>query len=144
MVHALHEARRVLKPHSILIDLRPAVAHREAGIELAGRYTRFGRMHERLDVDRAANRAIARVVREGLFETRSRSRFEGRYVYDSFREFRAAICRSVKAGELTSYKRLLRRIEIACRQSPSCKVVTRGPLAMTIMIKRMRLPRAGQ
>lgn len=136
MVHALHEARRVLKPHSILIDLRPAVAHRQVGIVSAGHYTRLGRMHDCLDQDRAADQAIASALREGLFESRGRIRFEVRRVYGTFAEFRDAICESVQAGSLTSYKRMMRRAEMACGESRNGKIVTKGPLVLTVLAKR--------
>lgn len=136
MVHALREARRVLKPNSVLIDLRPAVAHREAGIVTGGCYRKVGKMQERLEIDRAANRAIAQVLHDGLFRIHRRARFEGRCVYDTFAEFRGAICRSAEAGELVSYKRLLRRVELACQQSSSCRIETRGPLSMNVLVKQ--------
>src|SRR5215510_13314825 len=67
MGHALREAHRVLKPGGLLIDLRPAPAHRRVGIVSGGRYRRLGTTRESLDPDHAAGRALRRIRRTGLF-----------------------------------------------------------------------------
>ena len=75
MVHALEEAHRVLKPDSLLLDLRPAAEHRRIGIETNGRYEEVAVMQEKLDDDYAANRAVNVVIRRGLFKQVSRRQF---------------------------------------------------------------------
>src|SRR5512135_2323064 len=75
MVHALTEAHRVLKPGGILIDLRPAAEHRRLGLGEGTHWRLIGPLHEILDDDRAANAAIARVVREGYFREETRRQF---------------------------------------------------------------------
>jgi hypothetical protein len=79
MVDALVEIHRVLAPGGTLVDARPdsrvlayAERRRPRGFQ------RFGLVKtSRLEVanDRASDRAIARVVREGLFKRRRRGRF---------------------------------------------------------------------
>src|SRR5574341_937485 len=91
MVHALREAHRVLKPNSLLIDLRPAAIHRQVGIVRAGCYQLLGTMREKLGDDRAANRAVAQVVRAGLFKAEWRAQFECRRVMDSLGDLRTFI-----------------------------------------------------
>ncbi|HEY6875742.1 MAG TPA: hypothetical protein VI384_05220 [Candidatus Dormibacteraeota bacterium] len=79
MVDALREIHRVLAPGGILIDARPdsrvvARAERRAGHG----FQRFGLVatnREELTNDRASDRAIAQVLREGLFKSRRRGRF---------------------------------------------------------------------
>lgn len=87
MVHALREAHRVLKPASLLIDLRPSSAHRQVGILRAGRCQPLSTVHRNIDDVRAANRAVARVVRAGLFKIKRRIRFQCNRVMDTPAEF---------------------------------------------------------
>ncbi len=74
MVHALREARRVLKPGGLAIDLRPALAHRRVMVRRAGQAEPMGVMRETFDDDRAANRAVAQVVGQRLFKLEGRQR----------------------------------------------------------------------
>jgi hypothetical protein len=79
MVHALREAHRVLAPRGILVDARPdsripAYAERRT----ARRFQRFGVVNTsavELRNDRAADRAIKRVLDEGLFTSWRRGGF---------------------------------------------------------------------
>ncbi len=87
MVHALREAHRVLKPAGLLIDLRPSSAHRQVGILRAGRCQPLSTVHRNIDDVRAANRAVARVVRAGLFKIKRRIRFHCNRVMDTPAEF---------------------------------------------------------
>src|SRR5204863_7267941 len=78
MVDALHEVHRVLAPRGVLIDARPdsrtlAFAERRK----ANGYQRFGVINtaraERVN-DRASDRAIAGVGRDGLFKRKRHGR----------------------------------------------------------------------
>ncbi|HEV8536045.1 MAG TPA: hypothetical protein VGR87_10075 [Candidatus Limnocylindria bacterium] len=79
MVDALHEAHRVLGPHGLLVDARPdsrVLAHAEhvtpRGFRSLGLIATAA---AELGNDRASDRAVAAVVREGLFRSRRRGRF---------------------------------------------------------------------
>jgi hypothetical protein len=79
MVDALAEVHRVLTPGGTLVDARPD-SRVAAYAELRKRrgFERFGVVKtSRLEVanDRASDRAIASVVREGLFKRKRRGRF---------------------------------------------------------------------
>jgi hypothetical protein len=68
MVDALHEAHAAVRPGGTVIDLRPDSTHRPR--VLRGR-TAVGGLYERRDAigdNRASDRAVARVVREGLLK----------------------------------------------------------------------------
>jgi hypothetical protein len=83
MVHALRQAHRVLKPGGLLIDLRPAPAHRRVGIFSGGRHRRLGTTRESLDLDRAGERTVRRACRAGLFRLETSIRFDSRRVMDT-------------------------------------------------------------
>src|SRR4029077_12207255 len=92
MVDALGEVHRVLAPGGTLIDARPdsrvlayAERRKPRGFE------RFGLVRtSRLEVanDRASDRAIARVVRDGLFKRVRRGRFWHLVPFSSLGELR--------------------------------------------------------
>lgn len=92
MVDALGEVHRVLAPRGILVDARPdsrVLAHidRDAGRDLQ----RFGVVNTsrtELANDRASDRAIARMVSEGLFRSRRRGRFWHRVPFDDLAALR--------------------------------------------------------
>ena len=92
MVNALGEVHRVLAPGGILVDARPdsrvpAYAERR---KRRG-FQRFGVVEtSRLELanDRASDRAIARVVREGLFKRSRRGRFWHLVPFRSLAELR--------------------------------------------------------
>jgi hypothetical protein len=68
MVDALHQAHRALRPGGTLIDLRPDSAH-QPRVQRGGRTV--GRLFERRDAivdNHFSDRAVGRVVREGLLE----------------------------------------------------------------------------
>lgn len=92
MVDALVEIHRVLAPGGTLVDARPdsrVLAYAE--LRKPGGFQRFGVVNtsrRELANDRASDRAIARVVREGLFKRRRRGRFWHRVPFGSLAELR--------------------------------------------------------
>lgn len=136
MVHALSEAQRVLKPDGILIDLRPAAVHRRVGVADAGRYQPLGAMREKFDDDHAANRAVADVVRKGLFKAEGHSRFACSRVMDSLDEFQDWIDEFVKLAKVPSHDWLVRRVERALEvKRGRLKIVVSGPLVLRVLRK---------
>jgi len=137
MVHALHEARRVLKPGGVLIDLRPAAVHRQVGVIRAGQSQRLGAMREKFDDDYAANRAVAEVVRQGLFKLERRIRFDCRRTMDSLAEFRAWLDEFVTLDKLPSHNWLIERVSQALHEDGGkAKIVITGPLDLGVLKKR--------
>jgi hypothetical protein len=92
MVDALSEIHRVLAPRGILVDARP-----DSGVPAYAErrkpkgFQRFGVVRtSRLELanDRASDRAIARMVRAGLFKRRRRGRFWHLVPFSSLAELR--------------------------------------------------------
>ena len=86
MVDALHEVHRVLAPRGILVDARPdsrvlAVAEHVTP-RGHGRIGTINTSSGELVNDRASDRAVARVVREGLFRRRRHGRFWHRVPFE--------------------------------------------------------------
>ena len=85
MVHALEEIWRVLKPNSILIDLRPVVTGpqfellTDAGPESAGKINDAGHLVE----DRAGDAALQDLIERGLFMRDTETDFKFAFYWDS-------------------------------------------------------------
>ncbi len=136
MVHALGEAHRVLKTDGLLIDLRPAAVHRRAGIEVDGCYRQLGTLREKLDEDRIANRAVAQVIHDGIFQNERRIQFDCRRVLDTLDDLRAWIDEAIAQGEMPPHDWLLRRVQQELAGvSGKKKIVVRGPLVMKVLRK---------
>ncbi len=88
MVDALHQARRALRRGGILIDARPD-SRVLAKVEHAGRVV--GYIHTQAcesSDDKASDRAVARVKREGLFRRVRAGRFWDRVHFANLAELR--------------------------------------------------------
>ena len=136
MVHALHEAHRVLKPDAILIDLRPKHQHRRVGIGAGERWEFVGAMRERFDDDLAANHAVAQVLREGLVRRGPRIEFMLERVMDSLTDFHVWLDEFVTEDKFPSHKWLIAQVEraLAAHRRPT-KIVVRGPLVLRVLRK---------
>jgi SAM-dependent methyltransferase len=136
MVHALHEAHRVLKSNGILIDLRPALKHRHAGLGEGAGFRPLGVMREDFADDRAANRAVTQVLREGLFRRESRIEFDLDRVMDSLEDFREWLDEFGSLGKLPSHEWLFKRLERAVTKlGGQHKITVRGPLLLGVLRK---------
>ena len=136
MVHALHEAHRVLKPNGTLIDLRPAAKHRRIGLGVGRGWRLVGVMREKFDDDRAADRAVAQVLREGLFRGESRIEFDLDRVMDGMADFQVWLDEFVQSGKLPSHAWLIKRLVNAQKkQGVETKIAARGPLTLGILRK---------
>jgi hypothetical protein len=132
MVHALQEARRVLKPNGLLLDLRPGAVHRRIGVEAGGRYEPAAGMGEKLDEDHAADRAVKEVIQRGLFKQVRRATFDCRRVM-ALKDFSGWL-RDFGDERQAWEERLIRRVEEACRSRPGKKkIVVNGPLVLRVL-----------
>ena len=136
MVHALQEAHRVLKPQGLLIDLRPAPAHRRLGLGEGRRWQFVGLLHEVLDDDHAADAAVAQVVRERLFRRESRTQFQFDRVMDTLDEVRVWLGDFDQRRELPSHEPLLERLQRKRdRLKTPEKITVRGPIRLALLRK---------
>ena len=137
MVHALHEAHRILKPNGILIDLRPAAVHRRVSLLQGNTHLPLGVMREKFDDDRSADKAVAHVVSEKLFKAEGRTQFACSRVMDNLVEFQKWLDYSVKLGKLPSHDWLVRKVERE-RQivGGKTRIVVSGPLMLQVLKKR--------
>jgi hypothetical protein len=137
MVHALREAHRVLRPEGLLIDLRPAAVHRRVGVVTQGNDYRLPWvMREKFEDDRAANRAVAQVVREGWFKPKGRTRFPCYRVMDTLAEFREWLDDFVSRGKCPPHDWLVRKVERALQTTTGpTTIVISAPLDLRVLIK---------
>jgi SAM-dependent methyltransferase len=135
MVHALREAHRVLKPDGLLLDLRPGAVHRRVGIEVDSQYKQLAIMNESLQDDYAANRAVAEIIREGLFKTVSRIQVNCNrsMALTDFSSWLADFPSDRDARQ----ERLIRIVEHAFEEvnEKRKKIVVKGPLILKVLKK---------
>jgi hypothetical protein len=133
MVHALHEAQRVLQPDGILFDLRPAPVHRRVGIQSNAKYQEIGAMREDLTDDYLANRAVKQVLRNGLFKSEKYVEFNCNRVMDSFKEFHTWLLEFTTLGRERSsvHDWLSERVEHAYHATAGKKkIIVSSPLTL--------------
>jgi hypothetical protein len=138
MVHALRETWRVLKPGGVAIDLRPALAHRRVQVVRAGQAQPMGVMRERFDDDRAASRAVAKVLGQRLFKLEGRQRVPLERSMDGLPDFRLWLDDFKSRGnKLPPHDWLITRVAGALGTAPRRRgsVVVSGPLDLRVLRK---------
>ncbi len=137
MVHALEEAHRVLKPGGVLIDLRPAAAHRRVGLGVDRKWRLVGVMRESLAEDHAANAAIRSVVQRGLFKPLRRQRFSLDRQMDTLDELRSWLEDFARVDKYGNHDWLVGRVAKSLAAAPrTCKITIRGRMTLGVLAKR--------
>jgi hypothetical protein len=94
-------------------------------------------MRERFDDERAADRAVAAVVRSGLFETAARTTFPCNRVMPTCHEFQAWLEHFVSLQKLPPHDWLLRRVERAFSEgSGPPRIVVSAPMDLWLLRRR--------
>jgi hypothetical protein len=88
MVHALHEAYRVLKVGGRLIDLEPADRDRKALARPGGAWHAIGKIFVDYADVRSAGRALTQVVEQGIYRKVSSRAFRIRQYFRTRRDWR--------------------------------------------------------
>ena len=134
MVHALHEAVRVLKPDGFLIDLRPAVEHCRVGILRPGGFAELGVARGSLDGQRAATRAVREALARKLLRRTWSARFKCDVVFSSPAALREWLIEfNDSEGEKDAIRLAARAADVWTR---GCgRLVVRIALAMTVFGK---------
>ena len=128
-MHALTEAHRVLRPDGLLLDVRPAAVHRRVHLVRGAETRLVGVMRERFLDERASDRAVAAVLRSGLFARVSRSAYPCNRVARSFEDFRAWLEGFATLQDLPSHAWLLRRVERAIQgMGTPARIVVSAPV----------------
>ncbi len=130
MVDALHEATRALRPAGTLIDLRPDSAHPPRVVR--GR-TEIGGLYEypsAIADNHHSDRAVARLVREGLLRKLREGFFWYEVRYPDLAGLERFVSGSGRIGGFT------RGTHAALRSAPERPVVMRRALAYGIYEKR--------
>ena len=86
MVHALEEARRVLVPDGVLIDIRPLAERWPIEVVSARGVNETGRVNdlpEQVNADVASNKALADAEARGLFRREQEELFPFFYSWDT-------------------------------------------------------------
>ncbi len=136
MVHALKEAHRVLKPNGLLIDLRPAPAHRRLGLGDGRRWREVGPLHEALDDDFAADEAVSRMVRDHYLDPEKRMRFQLDRVMDTMEDAQAFMEDFDQRRDIPTHAPLLERVEQErARLGRPKKITIRGPMKLVVLRK---------
>ncbi|HET7011564.1 MAG TPA: hypothetical protein VFI11_12385 [Anaerolineales bacterium] len=130
MVHALRQAHEVLRPNGVVVDVRPGAVHRRVSVVRPNRYQYVATMRESLADDRAADRAVAIMLRKRIFRRGQMARFDCRRVFDSIDELRDWLT------EEPPYERILRKLEHhpAIRR-PGARIVIRGPIVVQTLVR---------
>jgi len=134
MVRALREAHRVLRTGGTLVDLRPAAEHRRIGLGRGRRWRQIGIMREAFDKDRAADRAVAEVLRRNLFRRGARAEFLLDREMDTMSDFLDWLTDFGQRRTLASHAWLLRKLErrLAMKEET---IVGRGRMTMQVLRK---------
>lgn len=136
MVHALEEAWRVLRPDGLLIDLRPAMVHRDVGVTGAQGFRKLGVMRERFGDDIVANRAVSSVLRRGMFRRSRRDRVPCIREMDTIDDFSGWLDGYVSLGKLPPHAWLLKKVERALSEAgPGAGITVSAPLELQVLVK---------
>jgi len=97
MVHALEEIHRLLKPNGFLIDIHPIAEHSQIEIHQNGKIDRVGTLvvHQWCVDFEEADKALAEIIRRGVFAVVEKGSFDTLTYYDTASEMGTALKESI-------------------------------------------------
>ena len=97
MVHALEEIHRLLKPGGFLIDIHPVAEDSSIEIHQNGKIDLVGHLHvHQWCVDfEEADKALAEIIRRGIYAVEQKGIFDTLTYYDSATEMGTALKQSI-------------------------------------------------
>ncbi len=132
MVHALHEAWRVLLPQGILIDLRPLCADAPLEIVFTGSCALAGQVDMSPDIahEIAADQAIHSVVEDEIFKKIQLDLFDFAYYWDNVADMLADMDEYWQ-GEVILRAGVIRRARALFKKyQPQARVRLRVPMKL--------------
>lgn len=131
MVHALREGRRVLTPEGLLLDLRPFAGNWPLEVVAGAQAWAAGTLDDSQEVrdDRAANAAIADLVRHGEFVQERATTFEYAWNWTSVAELEAYIAERWSTVMRLSAPTRAAAVRLVAKAGPGARVrLRRGML----------------
>lgn len=144
MVHALVNARGLLRTHGLVADLRPdTVTKFRAGHIQVHCLTGDHRVHagrlkllKPLADFRAADGAVREVIRRRLFRLRAVETFEFRYYFDTFAHLEKALARYWTDAKATLEDSTRRRLSVLLRRYPEARVMAVAQYRLNVLAKQ--------
>ena len=132
MVHALHEAWRILRPQGILIDLRPLCADAPLEIVFTGGCDSAGPVDMSLGIahENAADHAVESAVGEGIFKELELEHFDFAFYWDTPKEMKAEMDEYWKDDAILSPDVLQRAAALFKKRRSQAQVRLRVPMKL--------------
>jgi len=138
MVHALHEAWRVLLPRGILIDLRPLCSDAPLEIVFAGSSALAGPVDMSPDIahEIAADQAIDSVVGDGIFNKIQLDHFDFAFYWDTVADMLADLDEYWKDEVILRAGVIRRARALLKKRQPQARVRLRMPMKLEKFVKQ--------
>ncbi len=132
MVHALHEAWRVLLPQGILVDLRPLCADAPLEIVFTGGCALAGQvdMSPGIAQEVAADQAIQSVAGEGIFSKLQLEFFDFAYYWDNVVDMLADMDEYWKGDVILTASAIRKAHALFKKYQPQARVRLRVPMKL--------------
>jgi hypothetical protein len=141
MVHALDEARRILKPDGILLDIRPLNGQWQIEVVSAREVIETGHVEDRpepLNADKASNEAMNEVESRGWFQREQEEFFSYLYSWDMPSEMEQFV-----AEDWSDFIGLSEEVKMATRSAwATADADSRVRVRVKILITRWKVVKA--
>lgn len=136
MVHALREAHRVVAPGGVVVEMRPSAIHRRVFVERGKTRRLVGVMRENFHRERQADRAVARVVRDGLFQEKTVRDFSCTRIMDTLEDYNTWLGEFYAVTNSPPHDWLIERLERALDAAPDgSRIIITAPVTVRLLKK---------